>query len=128
MTQTLDIPARTLEQRLTALAEANRIRTHRANLKRDIRAGRRSFLTALASPEPELKSMKVMELMLAIPKVGGVKVNKVLYRAAVSPSKTLGGLSDRQRLEIARLLGSAMNGTPRPGAKHRPDSTEMEGK
>jgi hypothetical protein len=40
-----DAPERTLEQRMTALKGANVIRSARAQLKKDIKAGRRSALT-----------------------------------------------------------------------------------
>jgi hypothetical protein len=33
-----------------------------------------------------------------------VKVNKVLSQCRISPSKTLGGLSERQRGELVALL------------------------
>jgi hypothetical protein len=51
------------------------------------------------------KSMKIIDLLLAMPKVGRVKANKWLARAAVSPSKTLEGLTDRQRRELALIVG-----------------------
>lgn len=101
-------PERSLVQRMTALDSANRIRTHRADLKRDIKAGRESALDVILNLEertdgPLLESMKVYDLLLAAPKFGRVKVNKVLVRARVSPSKTLGGLSPRQRAELVSL-------------------------
>ena len=39
----------------------------------------------------------VFDLMLAVPKYGRVKDNKILSQCRISPSKTLGGLSQRQR-------------------------------
>ena len=46
-------------------------------------------------------------MVLALPKVGRVKATKILNSCLVSPSKTFGGLSARQRAELAeRLHGS----------------------
>jgi hypothetical protein len=43
-------------------------------------------------------------MLLAVPKYGRVKVNKVLTQCRISPSKTIGGLSERQRDELVKLL------------------------
>jgi hypothetical protein len=41
---------------------------------------------------------------LAVPKMGRVKVDKLLRTCKISPSKTIGGLSERQRNEIVYML------------------------
>jgi hypothetical protein len=100
-------PDRSLEQRIAALGRANDIRTDRATLKRDIKAGRVGLakLCALISDPPaELLTMKLFALLMAVPKVGEVRVNRVLFRHAISPSKTIGGLSERQRGQLVAWL------------------------
>lgn len=97
-------PARTTEQRTTALQKANRIRVHRARLKEDVKAGKTPAPPLILHPDAMVDSMKVYDLLLAMPKVGRVKANRMLSRARVSPSKTLGGLSDRQRQELLAFL------------------------
>jgi hypothetical protein len=97
-------PERSLMQRLDALERANVIRTRRAQLKRDMKGGRVSIHDLLASPPAYIETAKVFDLLLAVPKYGRVKVNKILTQCRISPSKTMGGLSDRQRDELARLL------------------------
>lgn len=97
-------PERTLEQRLVALRRANDIRSDRAVLKRDLKAGRKSVTDLLAEPPEYVLTMKVFDVLLATPKYGRVKVNKTVARCQISPSKTVGGLSERQRGELVRLL------------------------
>lgn len=101
-------PPRSLAQRQAALLKANRVRTVRADLKRDLKAGRRLLVDVLADVdegrEPDLETMHLFELLLAVPKCGRVKANVILQRARISPSKTLGGLSARQRRELVRAL------------------------
>jgi hypothetical protein len=46
----------------------------------------------------------VFDLLLAVPKYGRVKVNKILGTCKISPSKTVGGLSERQRRELVALM------------------------
>jgi hypothetical protein len=102
--KTTAAPERSLNQRMDALARANEIRTRRAQLKRDLKAGRVSIHTLLLDPPEYLETAKVFDMLLAVPKYGRVKVNKVLTTCRISPSKTIGGLSERQRTELVALL------------------------
>ena len=97
-------PDRSPDQRSAALNRANEIRTLRAQLKRDIKAGRTSIATLLLDPPSWLQTAKVSDILLALPKVGRVKAMKTLDSCRVSPSKTFGGLTDRQRAELASRL------------------------
>ncbi len=99
-------PERSLVQRMDALSRANEIRTKRAQLKRDLKAGRASIHDVLLAPPDWVETAKVFDMMLAVPKYGRVKVNKVLQTCRISPSKTIGGLSERQRSELVTLLRS----------------------
>lgn len=97
-------PERSLNQRMDALARANEVRSARARLKRDLKAGRTSIDALLLSPPEYLETAKVFDMLLAVPKYGRVKVNKMLLGCRISPSKTIGGLSERQRTELVALL------------------------
>ncbi|MHB2000364.1 MAG: integration host factor, actinobacterial type [Solirubrobacteraceae bacterium] len=91
-------------QRMEALARANDIRTQRAKIKRELRAGRLSIDRLLLDPPSCIDTAKVFDLLLAVPRYGRVKVNKILAHCRISPSKTIGGLSERQRAELVMLL------------------------
>ena len=97
-------PERSLDQRMDALNRANEVRALRAQLKRDLKAGRVSIGALLRDPPPYLESAKVLDMLLALPKYGRLKATKVLNGCRVSPSKTFGGLSERQRIELAGRL------------------------
>jgi hypothetical protein len=99
-------PERSLTQRLDALERANEVRTKRAQLKRDLKGGRTSIHTLLLDPPPYVETAKVFDMLLAVPKYGRVKVNKILTTCRISPSKTIGGLSQRQRDELVALMRS----------------------
>lgn len=99
-----ETPERSLDQRMDALKRANGIRTARAKLKKDLKAGRVSILDLLESPPEYILTAKVFDLLLAVPKYGRVKANRVLNRCRISPAKTVGGLSERQRKEMISLL------------------------
>lgn len=89
---------------MNALGRANEIRTQRAQLKRDLKAGRASIHRVLLNPPEYIETAKVFDMLLATPKYGRVKVNKILQVCRISPSKTIGGLSERQRAELISML------------------------
>ncbi|MGI8801679.1 MAG: integration host factor, actinobacterial type [Solirubrobacteraceae bacterium] len=108
-------PERSLHQRMDALARANEIRSLRAELKRDLKAGRRSIHKLLQDPPEYVETAKVCDMLMAVPKYGRVKVNKILVHCRISPSKTIGGLSERQRGELVGMLhgGASRKADPR---------------
>src|SRR5438445_4794769 len=97
-------PERSYVQRMEALQRANDIRSRRAQLKRDLKAGRQPIHELLLEPPSYLETAKVFDLLLAVPKYGRVKVNRILTTCRISPSKTIGGLSQRQRAELVALM------------------------
>src|SRR6201996_8039308 len=100
----LAAPERSLVQRMEALQRANDIRSRRAQVKPDLKPGLQPIAELLLQPPDYLQTAKVFDLLLAVPKYGRVKVNKILSQCRISPSKTLGGLSERQRGELVALL------------------------
>jgi hypothetical protein len=89
---------------MDALSRANEVRRLRAQLKRDLKARRVSIGALLLDPPAYLEAAKVFDLVLAVPQVGSVKATKILDSCRVSPRKTFGGLSERQRAELAARL------------------------
>src|SRR5437660_4971280 len=104
LTKPIAAPERSLVQRMEQLQRANDIRRRRAELKRDLKAGRQPIDELLLGPPDYLGTAKVFDLLLAVPKYGRVKVNKILSQCRISPSKTIGGLSQRQRTELVELM------------------------
>jgi len=89
---------------MRALERANDIRTRRAQLKRDLKAGKTKVESLLMNPPEWVETAKVFDMILAVPKYGRVKANKILTQCRISPSKTIGGLSQRQRGELVQML------------------------
>lgn len=89
---------------MRALRRANEIRSKRAQLKRDLKAGKVKVDQLLLDPPEWMESAKTFDILLAVPKYGRVKANKVLTQCRISPSKTIGGLSERQRAELVSML------------------------
>ena len=97
-------PERSLDQRLEALRRANDIRSKRAQLKRDLKGNKVKIQTLLMDPPEYVQTAKVIDMLMAVPKYGRVKTNRILNQCRISPSKTIGGLSERQRAELVAQL------------------------
>jgi S13-like protein len=97
-------PLRSLDQRMEALRRANEIRVKRAKLKKDLKAGSAQIETILRNPPEYVETAKVFDILMAVPKFGRVKAARFLNQCRISQSKTVGGLSDRQRAELVALL------------------------
>jgi hypothetical protein len=97
-------PVRSLDQRMDALRRANEIRVRRAQLKKDLKNGRARIEDILHNPPGYVETAKVFDMLMAVPKFGRVKAARFLNQCRISQSKTVGGLSDRQRAELVGLL------------------------
>ena len=97
-------PVRSLDQRMDALKRANDIRVKRAKLKKDLKDGRILIDQILQAPPEYVETAKVIDILMAVPKFGRVKAARFLNTCRISQSKTVGGLSDRQRAELIELF------------------------
>lgn len=114
-------PERSLAQRMSALANANATRTARKALKAvlkrdayldvliDVIANPQSAGVHIDDPPPFdwTSSWKLSELLVSAHHVGPWKARKLLEHRRISPSKTIGGLSPRQRDELLLELAAA---------------------
>jgi S13-like protein len=97
-------PLRSLDQRMEALRRANDIRVRRAQLKKDLKNGHVEIEEILRRPPEYVETAKVFDMLMAVPKFGRVKAARFLNQCRISQSKTVGGLSERQRAELVGLL------------------------
>jgi DNA-binding CsgD family transcriptional regulator len=92
------------DQRLDALALANEIRFKRARLKKRIAVNPKLAAGLVWNPPEWALTMKVETVLQALPKVGPAKIGKMLKACEIASSKTVGGLSDRQRDRLDLIL------------------------
>jgi hypothetical protein len=103
--RTCRCPVQIGEQRRRALAsQANEVRSARATLKKQLAAGTIQLAQILAAPPAVLETTRLRDLLIAVPKIGPVKAARILAYCRIAHSKTLGGLTDRQRRELISLL------------------------
>lgn len=104
MTTTATIPG-ALDQRMTALGRANRVREDGAQAKREMRVGLLSFAEALG--DPRCGAIPAWRLMVEIPGWGNVKANKVLSRNGINPLRRVDSLTARQRGILVDEVGTS---------------------
>jgi len=97
-------PLRSLDQRMEALKRANDIRVRRAQLKKDLKDSRVQIEDVLLDPPEWVETATVFDMLMAVPKLGRVKAARLLNSCRISQSKTVGGLSERQRTELVSLF------------------------
>jgi hypothetical protein len=97
---------------MEALQKANAVRTQRAQLKKELKAGTLDVVEVLTAPPEFLLTAKVIDVLLVVPKFGRVKATRVLTKCRISQAKTVGGLSERQRTELCETLRERI---PAPG-------------
>ena len=91
---------------MDALKRANDVRVKRAKLKKDLKEGKVRIEKILDNPPEYVSTAKVIDILMAVPKFGRVKAARFLNTCRISQSKTVGGLSDRQRTELIGLFNS----------------------
>lgn len=94
-------------QRMSALQKANSIRLDRAALKRRIKLGEIDASWVVENLPAEAESMRLYDLLRAQPRWGVAKSRRFCLLYAISESRRLDRLTDRQRRVIAIQLRKA---------------------
>jgi hypothetical protein len=94
---------------MTALSKANEVRIARARLKQRLREGDARIEQILAAPPECVSTAKVLELLLAVPKIGSARAGRLLTTAGVNPTKIIGTLTERQRARLIEVLRNRAN-------------------
>lgn len=100
------------QQRREALARATRIRHSRAKLKRRIAEGDVSVSEVLLIVAPEVETMAIGTLLLSQRSWGHERCRRFLKPTLIEETKTVGSMTERQRVMLATGLGSR-NGSRR---------------
>jgi hypothetical protein len=93
-------------QHLRALSKANEVRLARAELKRRIGAGEITAADVILESPWEARSMYVADVLMSQRRWGHTRCRRILAQIPVSETKTVGSLTDRQRVVLAELLGA----------------------
>lgn len=97
-------------QALNALSRANQVRTYRAHLKASLRCGKRKLSTVLRADDDLLATMRLAELLEAVPGLGKVKVRRILHMHRMAPSQIVATLNPSRREQLLIWLSTNHKG------------------
>jgi hypothetical protein len=91
-------------QHMRALAQANRVRLARAELKRQVAEGEATVAGIVLSRPWEAESMSIADLLMSQHRWGRTRCRRFLASIPMVETKTIGSMTERQRNELARRL------------------------
>jgi hypothetical protein len=101
---------------MRALAQANRVRLARAELKRQVADGEVTVAEVVLTCPWEAESMAIADLLMSQHRWGRTRCRRFLATLPMSETKAVGTMTDRQRRALAALLGGEPAAAPEPAA------------
>ncbi|MCL2526181.1 MAG: integration host factor [Coriobacteriia bacterium] len=99
------LPKLSDEQRKEYLEKAAAARRARADLRRDLKEGKVSFIEVMnRADDPVVARMKVVTLLESLPGYGKARAQSVLTEIGIAETRKVQGLGSRQRTELIELL------------------------
>jgi hypothetical protein len=96
-------PPLSADERREALEKAAQARRERASLKVDLKNGDTTLETLLdRTDEKVVGSMRVSDVLESMPGVGPVRAQKIMDRLAISSTRRLRGLGEKQKQSLIR--------------------------
>ncbi len=103
MERTATAPA---PQHMRALAQANRVRLARAELKRQVSEGEATVAEIVLECPWQAESMMIADLLMSQHRWGRTRCRRFLASIPMVETKTVGSMTQRQRKDLAtRLTG-----------------------
>jgi hypothetical protein len=93
-------------QHMQALAQANKVRLARAELKRQVADGELSVAEIVLDCPWEAESMTIADLLMSQHRWGRTRCRRFLVQLSMNETKTIGSMTDRQR----RCLSGRLRG------------------
>jgi hypothetical protein len=91
-------------QHMRALAQANRVRLARAELKRQVAEGEAEVAGIVLECPWEAESMTIADLLMSQHRWGRTRCRRFLAAIPMLETKTIGSMTERQRHALAALL------------------------
>src|ERR1044072_4667169 len=91
-------------QHMRALAQANRVRLARAELKRQVADGDVDVAGVVLECPWEAESMTIADLLMSQHRWGPTRCRRFLLSIPMTETKTIGSMTMRQRKELAARL------------------------
>lgn len=95
----MGVPIIPFEKKIAGLDKARNIRTKRSHIKKMLKSGEINLPDILNDYEKYrsyIENMKLIDILVSLPKTGMVKAKRILSELNISERKKINGLSTRQ--------------------------------
>lgn len=103
----MPLPQLTLEEKKMALKKAQKVRSERAKIRQDLKAGRKSIRDILEKVDNDIiAKMRVAYLLESLPRIGKVRTRKIMNEIGIDETRRIQGLGVRQKQALIQRLGN----------------------
>lgn len=103
----MPLPQLTLEEKKQALKKAQQVRSQRAKIRQDLKAGRTGIREVLEQTDSDvIAKMRVAYLLESLPRIGKVRTKKIMNEIGIDETRRVQGLGSRQRQALIERFGN----------------------
>jgi hypothetical protein len=104
--RTMALPKLTEEQKTEALKKAQEVRSKRAQVRADLKAGKLTLDEVLERTDDDIiGKMRVVYLLESLPRIGKVRSRQIMEEVGIDESRRVQGLGVRQKEALLKKLG-----------------------
>ena len=103
----MPLPKLTLEEKKKALKKAQQVRSERAKIRQDLKAGRTGIREILEKVDNDvIAKMRVAYLLESLPRIGKVRTRKIMNEIGIDETRRIQGLGSRQKQALLERFGN----------------------
>jgi hypothetical protein len=103
----MPLPTLSLEEKKKALKKAQRVRSQRAKLRQDLKAGRTTIREVLERADDDvIAKMRVVYLLESLPRIGKIRTRKIMNDIGIDETRRIQGLGSRQKQALLERFGN----------------------
>lgn len=103
----MPLPKLTLEEKKQALKKAQQVRSQRAKIRQDLKAGRTGIREILEQVDNDVVAkMRVAYLLESLPRIGKVRTRKIMNEIGIDETRRVQGLGSRQKQALIERFGN----------------------
>ncbi|HHW12342.1 MAG TPA: integration host factor [Firmicutes bacterium] len=103
----MPLPKLTLEEKKQALKKAQQVRSERAKIRQDLKAGRTGIREILEQVDNDvIAKMRVAYLLESLPRIGKVRTRKIMNEIGIDETRRIQGLGSRQKQALLERFGN----------------------
>jgi len=102
----MPLPQLSIEEKRMALKKAQRVRSERAKIRQELKAGKKSIRDILEKVDNDvIAKMRVAYLLESLPRIGKVRTRKIMNEIGIDETRRIQGLGVRQKQALIQRLG-----------------------